>query len=196
MPILQITKFYYHYYVCLLMFCLMISGTIYLLCSNFSPTPTIQIIALTISVILYIWLLLYFIYLNKRQEWFIPHHWKNVRKRPRFYCLLIFPLVIIFLFWLNLSGTLPMFYTAMAGKQQLIHTQAQATKNSFKGKISYYLKTPYRSSPIFKISPEQYQRYQNQQVRLQLTIRQSSVGTSVKPINHIQVKPKTTNKEQ
>jgi hypothetical protein len=89
-----------------------------------------------------------------------------------------------------------MFYTAMVGKQQLIHTQAQATKNSFKGKISYYLKTPYRSSPIFKISPEQYQHYQNQQVRLQLTIRQSSVGTSVKSINHIQVKPKTTNKEQ
>ncbi|WP_143222589.1 hypothetical protein [Acinetobacter silvestris] len=176
------------------MLILIISGTTTLLFSNFSPTKTIEIYTLSISVVLYIGILLYFIHLNQKQQWFIPHHWKNFRKRPKLYCLLILPAIFIFIFWMNLSHIIPMTYTAMFGENQVVVQQANVTKSSFKGDTHYFFRTSYRYLPIFNIKPKEFQQYQNQQITLHLTIIQSSMGTIVKSIDHVQLNSKTTNK--
>ncbi|MCY1160886.1 hypothetical protein D9M71_06520 [compost metagenome] len=191
---IQITKYHYHNYLILIMLILMISGTTTLVFSNFSPTEIIEICTLSISVLLYIVILVYFIYLNKKQQWFIPHHWKNFRKRPKLYCLLILPANFILIFWLNLSRIIPMTYTAMFGENQIVAQQAQVTKSSFKGNTRYFFRTSYKYLPIFNIKPEKLPQYQNQQITLHLTVIQSSMGTIVKSIDHVQLNSKTTNK--
>jgi heme/copper-type cytochrome/quinol oxidase subunit 4 len=107
----QITKYYYHYYVLISLFFFSISAASYIFWGDFSPTSTVKIVALIIATSLYALLLLYFLYLEKNQEWIIPRQWKRVHESPRLYALVIFPLLIITVLWFNLAGTLPMVWT-------------------------------------------------------------------------------------
>ena len=87
-----------------------------------------------------------------------------------------------------------MTYTAMFGENQIVVQQAQVTKSSFKGNTRYFFRTSYKYLPIFNIKPEKLPQYQNQQITLHLTVIQSSMGTIVKSIDHVQLNSKTTNK--
>lgn len=68
----RITKYYYHYYFSILFFFFIIGAAISIFWDNFSPTLTVKILVLGIASFLYGLLLLYFLYLKKRQEWVIP----------------------------------------------------------------------------------------------------------------------------
>ena len=110
MPHYQITKYYYHYYVLACLFFLSIGTAIYIFKGNFSPTLTVKFVALVIASFFYVLLMLYFLNLKMNQEWLIPRQWRRVQMQPKLHVLVIFPLLIIPLLWLNLAGTFPMIW--------------------------------------------------------------------------------------
>lgn len=136
----RITKYYYHHYFSILFFFFTIGAAISIFWDNFSPTLTVKILALGIASFLYGLLLLYFMYLKKRQEWVIPRQWENVQKQPKRHALFIFPLFIIPVLWLNLAGTFPMIWTYVAGGSQMIEVSAIARKKQTKHGKYFFLK--------------------------------------------------------
>lgn len=189
MKTILITKYYYHYYLLFILFILLCSGTITFLFSNFSSTRNVEIYSFWISSVLYFGVLFYFFCLHQKQQWIIPHNWANFRKRPTFYSTLIFPIVFIGIFWMSFSSTFPMLYTALFGVQKTLVQKAEAQKKTYKGNITYCLYTVYSCLPIFKIESQQFQQYQNQDLTLKLTVQQSSMGTIIRSIHHIEVLP-------
>ncbi|ENV10464.1 MULTISPECIES: hypothetical protein [Acinetobacter] len=183
----RITKYYYHHYFSILFFFLTIGAAISVFWSDFSPSFTVEIVALIIACFLYALLLIYFLYLKKRQEWVIPRQWQKVRKQPKHYALFIFPLFIIPVLWLNLAGTLPMIWTYTLGKPQIIEISAQAVKKRSKNTDFYSFQTIYSGIPIFRITSKQYAMYRDHQLKLKLSTRHSTFGTYVMSIDEIQV---------
>lgn len=187
MPHYRITKYYYHYYVYILFFFFTICAAISIFWSDFSPSSTVEIVALIISCFLYALLLIYFLYLKKKQEWVIPRQWEKVQKQPKHYALFIFPLFIIPVLWLNLAGTLPMIWTYTTGDSERIEASAIAEKKHTRHGNIYFFKTAYSDIPIFRMTLTEYQAYKNHQLKLKLSTRQSYFGTYVLSINEIQV---------
>ncbi|WAU73969.1 hypothetical protein [Acinetobacter sp. TR11] len=183
----RITKYYYHHYVSILFFFLTIGAAISIFWSDFSPNFTVEIVALIISCFLYALLLIYFLYLKKKQEWVIPRQWEKVQKQPKRYALFFFPLFIIPVLWLNLAGTLPMIWTYTLGKPQIIEISAQAVKKRYKNTDLYSFQTIYSGIPIFRITSKQYAMYRDHQLKLKLSTRHSTFGTYVMSIDEIQV---------
>ena len=183
----RITKYYYHHYFSILFFFLTISAAISIFWSDFSPNFTVEIVALIIACFLYALLLIYFLYLKKRQEWVIPRQWEKVQKQPKRYALFIFPLFIIPVLWLNLAGTLPMIWTYITGDLQIIEASAIVEKKHTRQGTIYFFKTAYSNIPIFRMTSTEYQVYKNHQLKLELSTRQSYFGTYVLSIDKIQV---------
>ncbi|NNP66955.1 hypothetical protein A7P55_00030 [Acinetobacter sp. Ac_5812] len=136
---------------------------------------------------LYALLLIYFLYLKKRQEWVIPRHWERVQKQPKRHALFIFPLFIIPILWLNLASKLPMIWTYTLGKPQIIEISAQAVKRRSKNTDLYSFQTIYSGIPIFRITSKQYVMYRDHQLKLKLSTRHSTFGTYVLSIDEIQI---------
>lgn len=147
----------------------------------------VEIVALIISCFLYALLLIYFLYLKKKQEWVIPRQWEKVQKQPKHYALFIFPLFIIPILWLNLAGTLPMIWTYTTGDSERIEASAIAEKKHTRHGNIYFFKTAYSDIPIFRMTLTEYQAYKNHQLKLKLSTRQSYFGTYVLSIDEIQV---------
>ena len=187
MPKLEITKYYYHNYLILIMFILLSIGTTLLLFGNFIPTQNVKIYSFLISSLLYLCILFYFITLYKRQQWLIPSKWKNVQRKPFSYCICIFPVIFIAIFWMNFSYSIPVGYTQIFGKKQSLFQTAKPQKIHSRGKTTYYLNTTYSYLPIFKISEQQFQQYQNQHIILRITVLQSSMGTIIQSIDHVEL---------
>ncbi|WP_436869432.1 hypothetical protein [Acinetobacter courvalinii] len=191
----RITKYYYHHYFSIFFFFLTIGAAIFFFRGNFSPSFTLKIVALIISCFLYVLLLIYFLYLKKKQEWVIPRQWRKVQKQPKYYALFIFPLFIIPILWLNFAGTLPMIWTYTTGDSQVIEVVAIAEKKHTRHGNIYYFKTVYSDIPIFRMTSEQYVKYKDDHLTLKLSTRQSSFGTYVLSIDQIQIaKQNSTNK--
>ena len=184
---LQITKYYYHYYLILIMCILLGSGTAILLLGNFVPTQNVKIYSLLVSILFYICILFYFIHLYKKQQWQIPSKWQNFQKRPFFYCVFIFPFIFIAIFWMNFSYVIPIGYTQIFGNKKILSQVAKPQRIHSRGEVTYYLDTTYSYLPIFKISAQQFQQYQNQHIILQTTILQSPVGTIIQSIDNIKI---------
>ncbi|MCJ0829258.1 hypothetical protein MN869_12475 [Acinetobacter sp. NIPH1876] len=183
----RITKYYYHHYFSILFFFLTIGAAISVFWSNFSPRYTVKIAALIFAGFLYVLLLIYFLYLKKRQEWVIPRQWERVQKQPKRHVLIIFPLFIIPILWLNLACTLPMIWTYTLGKPQIIEISAQAVKRRSKNTELYSFQTIYSGIPIFRITSKQYAIYRDHQLKLKLSTRHSTFGTYVLSIDEIQI---------
>ncbi|EOR10007.1 hypothetical protein [Acinetobacter genomosp. 15BJ] len=183
----RITKYYYHHYFSILFFFLTIGAAISVFWSDFSPSFTVEIVALIIACFLYALLLVYFLYLKKRQEWVIPRQWKKVQKQPKRFALFIFPLFIIPVLWLNLAGTLPMIWTYITGDSEIIEASAIAEKKHTRHGNIYFFKTAYSDIPIFRMTSTEYQVYKNHQLKLKLSTRHSTFGTYVMSIDEIQV---------
>ena len=183
----RITKYYYHHYFSILFFFLTIGAAISVFWSNFSPRYTVKIVALIFAGFLYALLLIYFLYLKKRQEWVIPRQWERVQKQPKRHALFIFPLFIIPILWLNLAGTLPMIWTYTLGKPQIIEISAQAVKRRSKNTDLYSFQTMYSGIPIFRMTSKQYAMYRDHQLKLKLSTRHSTFGTYVLSIDEIQI---------
>lgn len=183
----RITKYYYHHYFSILFFFLAIGAAISVFWSDFSPSFTVKIVALIIACFLYALLLIYFLYLKKRQEWVIPRQWEKVQKQPKRYALFIFPLFIISVLWLNLAGMLPMIWMYITGDSEIIEASAIAEKKNTRHGNIYFFKTAYSDIPIFKMTSTEYQAYKNHQLKLKLSTRHSTFGTYVMSIDEIQV---------
>ena len=182
-----ISKYYYHYYVIFMMFILGISGTCSVLFFNFSSTENVNLYAFFISIVLYFGITLYFLYLFKKQQWAIPRQWINFQKRPLLYCLIIFPVIFIPIFWMNFAKLIPMIYTERYGIETVEILEANAKKYTSKGNTySYCLSNQYSCLPIFKLSDDEFKLYQNKKVILQITSKKSSFGTIIESIDHIQ----------
>jgi hypothetical protein len=182
MPHYQITKYYYHYYVLACLFFLSISAAIYIFKAKFSPTLTVKIVTLVIAGFSYVLLILYFLNLKINQEWVIPR-----QTQPKFYALVIFPLFIIPLLWLNLAGTIPMLLTYMVGQPKILEISATAVKKRSRNTDFYSFQTVYAGIPIFRITFKQYEAYKNHPLKLKLTTRQSHFGTHILSIDEIQI---------
>ncbi|ENW97552.1 hypothetical protein [Acinetobacter sp. NIPH 298] len=183
----KITKYYYHYYVLVCLFFLSISAAIYIFKGNFSPTLTVKFVALVIASFFYVLLMLYFLNLKMNQEWVIPRQWRRVQMQPRLHVLVIFPLFIIPLLWLNLAGTLPMLWTYMVGQPQIVETSATAVKKRSRNADFYSFQTVYAGIPIFRITLNEYEAYKNYHLKLKLITRQSHFGTYILSIDEIQI---------
>jgi len=182
-----INKYDYHYYVVFTMFILFISGTYGVIFLNFSATRTVDIFALIASVALYLIIILYFFYLFKKQQWIIPRTWIKFQKNPALYCFMIFPFIFIFIFWMNFSKIMPMVYTKIYGIQTVEISEMKVKNHTSKGNKTYYFSGRYSSLPIFKISRDEFERYQNKKIVLQITSQKSNLGTIVHSIDHIRV---------
>lgn len=187
MPHYKITKYYYHYYVLACLFFLSISAAIYIIKANFSPTLTVKIFALVIAGFFYVLLILYFLNLKMNQEWVIPRQWRRVQTQPKFYALVIFPLFIIPLLWLNLAGTIPMLLTYMVGQPKIVEISATAVKKRSRNTDFYSFQTVYSGIPIFRITLNEYEAYKNHHLKLKLSTRQSHFGTYILSIDEIQI---------
>lgn len=186
----SISKYYYHYYVIFILFLSLISATYGVSSVNFHATKTGNIFALCASITLYCAIILYFFFLYRKQQWIIPRSWKNFQKRPLLYCLIIFPICFIPVFWLNFSQLFPMFYTKVSGIKSVEILAAHTKEHSFKGNTTYCLSNKYSCLPIFKINKDEFERYKNKKVVLQITSQKSSLGTIVYSIDHIRISEK------
>lgn len=187
MPHYQITKYYYHYYVLACLFFLSISTAIYIFKGNFSPTLTVKFVALVIASFFYVLLMLYFLNLKMNQEWVIPRQWRRVQMQPKLHVLVIFPLFIIPLLWLNLAGTFPMIWTYTVGQPQIVEVSATTVKKRSRNTDFYSFHTVYAGIPIFRITLNEYEAYKNHHLKLKLSTRQSHFGTYILSIDEIQI---------
>lgn len=183
----MISKYYHHYYVIFTLVILGISGTYSFLFLNFSATRMVNLIALIASTLLYFTLVLYFLYLFKKQQWTIPRNWKNFKKSPLFFCLIILPTIFIPICWINFSKIPPMIYTKIVGIQTVEILETHVKKLTSKNSTTYCLSSKYSCLPIFKINYENFKRYQNKKVILQITSQKSSLGTIIHSIDHLQI---------
>ncbi|WP_171530633.1 hypothetical protein [Acinetobacter defluvii] len=184
------SKYYYHDYVILMMVILFISGTYSILFLNFSATPMVNLIALVISTTLYFTIILYFFYLSKKQLWVIPRNWKNFKISPLFHSLILLPIILIPICWINFSKTLPMIYTKIYGVQTVEVLEVNVKKLTSKNGTTYCLSNKYSCLPIFKINYEEFKAYQNKKVILQISHQKSSLGTIIHSIDHIRISEK------
>lgn len=180
-----ISKYYYHYYMIFIMIILGCAsyGTVFL---NFHSTYATNLIALFISLILYLGIILYFVYLLKKQQWVIPRTWVKVKQKPMLYVFIIFPIGFIPIFWINFSQMIPMTYTKFFGIRSTEMIEAYTTEKTYKGNTTYCLSNKYSCLPIFKINHEVYERYQDKKIMLQITNQKSRSGTLILSIDHIQ----------
>lgn len=169
------------------LFFLSISAAIYIFNANFSPTLTVKIVTLVIAGFSYVLLILNFLNLKMNQEWVIPRQWRRVQTQPKFYALVIFPLFIIPLLWLNLAGTIPMLLTYMVGQPKIVEISATAVKKRSRNTDFYSFQTVYSGIPIFRITLNEYEAYTNHHLKLKLSTRQSHFGTYILSIDEIQI---------
>lgn len=182
-----ITKYDHHDYLIFILSVLAISAAYAVSFVNFHATKAVNIFALCASVMLYVVIILYFCSLYRKQQWIIPHSWRNFQKRPLLYCLIIFPICFIPVCWLNFSQLFPMFYTKITGIKSVEILTAHTKEHHFKKKTTYCLSNKYSCLPVFKISDREFTQYQNRKVILQITRQKSSLGTIVHSIDHIRV---------
>lgn len=183
-----IRKYYYHEYVLFTFLILLFTGIFAIFFFNFSPTQNVLITALIIASFCYVAVLLYFFYLYKKQDWVIPRSWKNVRRRPKFYFLFLFPCAFVLVLWLNLIHYIPYLHTAYFGSEKIIQIDATVQRNySKKGAYYYSFKTPYKGVRIFKITPEQYQFYAGHPLQITLSVVEGPFGTNIKKIHDIRI---------
>lgn len=181
-------KQHLHIYAILIFTILILSDFIALKYFNFVATPLTNYFALIISCVICIGILLYFIRLKQHGLWFPPYHWRNFRKRPKFYSLFIFPSVMISALWINLTTYPPYLYTKLTGETNSISITTQAGK--FKGvrnHISYAFDTEYRHLPVMELSASEFLLYQNKPVELQLKLTTSNLGSIVHEIQEIRI---------
>ena len=187
MAINTITKYDYHYYVFFIVFILGITATYALVFLNFSATENVNRYALFIAIMAYCTILLYFYVLFTAQQWIIPRKWTNFQKHPKFYCLILFPIIFIPVVWLNCSKIIPMAYTKAFGIHTTEVVQARTKKSTYKGNTRYCFYNKYACLPIFKIDHQTFDQYQNQNILLHITTQTSSLGTIIHTIEQIQV---------
>ena len=185
-------KQYLHILVIFTLFLCTLSFVLAFIFLNFSPSSITLYIAFLSATLLYFALLMYFIYLYKKGLWFIPYSWKNVRKRPVLYAIFYFPLIFIPLVGFNLSIYPAYLYTKLYGEAKTLSIAVQAkSQHGYKSSKTYYFSTPYGGLPIFKISSNQYQHYQGQDIQLTLQVLESQFGTEVQHIEHMHVRKKS-----
>lgn len=183
----NLSKYYYHEYVFITFFVLMMTACIAIFILDFTPTAIVRIGAIILATVLYFLMLIYFYILYRHGEWIIPRTWQNAQKRPIFYFLFLFPLFAICILYMNLVCYPPLLYTLIFGQPTVITlTTTAIKKHGKKGSISYFIDTPYTTTRMFRLSADEYQRYQGQVLKMKLVVVQSHFGSYLKKIESIQ----------
>ncbi|UNT58889.1 hypothetical protein IHE35_12505 [Acinetobacter sp. ASP199] len=187
MTVKNISKYYYHEYVLIAFLLLMITACIAIFILDFTPTAIVKIGAIILATLLYFLMLIYFYILYRHGEWIIPRTWKNAQKRPIFYFFFMFPLFAICILYMNLVCYPPLLYTLMFGQPVVVSIDTVAIKkHGKKGSVSYFIDTPYATTRMFRLSADEYQRYQGQVLKMKLAVVQSHFGSHIKKIESIQ----------
>jgi hypothetical protein len=183
----SISKYYYHDYIIFGSLLLVVSATFAMLFLNFIPTLAVKIISFILAVGSTLTILIYFYILYKKQLWVIPKSWMNASRRPKFYFMFLIPCFLILILWINFITYIPLVHTLCFGQTQTVDLKATAAQShGFKGGTHYYLKTPYRGVPIFRISYDEYQNYVNHPLIIKITMTEGALGTYIRKIHSIQ----------
>ena len=191
----KISKYYYHHYVLFAFFLLTISALFAIFSLDFTPTDHVKICAFILAIVMYLVILIYFYMLHRQGEWVIPRTWKNAKKKPKFYFLLLLPLFAILICYLNLVFYPPLLHTLVFGTPSVVTVETSAVKEqTYKHGVSYFLDTAYDGSGIFRLSSNEYEHYKNQVLQIKLSVIQGQFGTYIKKIESIQIVKATQNK--
>lgn len=172
--------------------CLLTPGPLFLMFThNFVNEPKVSTLSFYISLVLTVFFMLMLVYFYAMKLWKPEPAWYQHSKFRKASVILFMPVLVFFLFWINLSIAAPQLFTALFGDEMVIQDEVLKVKRYARNSCDYRLVPQSINTKFFHycISPSFYNQLPATKMKAELIIKQSGLGYIVKDIKPLPKAP-------